>query len=209
MKKFVLSIILISVTVLISGKEAKARERKAVDFDYYPRHEIYIQYGIPSVLELSTINGKRNISGNETGRFANPVFSGNTAAGYSFMINPAISIGLDFNYSYASTDVLLSERKIFKSSVMAYTGTLSGHYIYYQEGNIEISSGVYLGVNYKDEDLEFFDERYSGMVKESDAYRFAYHLTAIKVRYGNIVGLLAELGFGFRGLVNVGLSIKL
>lgn len=212
MKKFI-TLISLTILVIIISNPINARSDKAIDFDYFPRHEIYLQYGTPTILELTTMTGKTMITEkdgiNIEGKTSNYVFSGALAAGYSFMINDRISLGIDFNYSYASADIKIKDLPMpftFTSEVMSYTGMLSGHLTYYQEGALEISSGLYLGLNYKDEILS---KSALNFYNESDKCKFAYHLTALKVRYGETVGLLAELGFGFRGLVNIGLSIKL
>ena len=212
MKRTIL-LVLGALAALLISSSAEAGNRRSVDFDYFPRNEIYLQYGAPSVLELSTIRAERNLGTlNDVqliGKSKNHKFSGAAAFGYSFMVNDRISVGLDFNYSYASTDIFVKDVKVMNSAVNAYTGTISGHYIYYQEDDIEISSGAYLGVCYKDEYLDLYPNDYIAQVKEQDRAKFAYHITAVKFRYGNIIGVIAELGFGFRGLVNVGLSIKI
>ena len=46
-------------------------------------------------------------------------------------------------------------------------------------------------------------------IEPNDRLHFSYHITAIKFRYGDMLGGFAELGFGYRGLVNLGLSIKI
>ena len=60
-----------------------------------------------------------------------------------------------------------------------------------------------------DEELSDVNSSLSETPKINDRAEVSYHLTAIKVRYGETIGVFAELGFGFRGLVNVGLSIKI
>ena len=73
---------------------------------------------------------------------------------------------------------------------------------------MECSGALYLGVSYQDESIERSNEDYF-IPEANDRLRFSYHITAIKFRYGETFGGLAELGFGCRGLVNVGLAIKI
>ena len=44
---------------------------------------------------------------------------------------------------------------------------------------------------------------------DSRGCQVAYHITVCKLRYGNTFGVFGELGFGFKGILNIGLSIDL
>ena len=71
---------------------------------------------------------------------------------------------------------------------------------------MECSGALYLGASWQDESM--VDVARSG-IEPNDRLHFSYHITAIKFRYGDMLGGFAELGFGYRGLVNLGLSIKI
>lgn len=215
--------ILLSVTVLLSVSFASFAQKNAVrEFSYYPRNEIYIQYGTPSVIELATIVGQeRHSSKTMEVDSRNHKFSGIAALGYQFSVSPRVAIGIDGGFGYGSGDLYVESEdgvkfdkplRLCTSSIISYTAHVSGSLVYWEGGAMQCSGALYLGFCYMDESINMTQEgqaKYGDMFKPSDGFKFSYHITAIKFRYGETVGCFAELGFGYRGLVNVGLSIKI
>ena len=39
-------------------------------------------------------------------------------------------------------------------------------------------------------------------------WRFAYHLSPLRVRWGSNFGVFADLGFGYKGVANAGISVR-
>lgn len=211
------------VTALLSVSFAVCAQKNAVrEYNYYPRNEIYIQYGVPSVIELATIIGQEHHSSKIIEvESRNHKFSGIAALGYQFSVTPRIGIGIDGGFGYGSGDLyvnsvdgvkLESPLRLCTSSIISYTAHLSGSFVYWEEGAMQCSGALYLGFCYMDETVNMTEEglnRYGNTFAASDGFKFSYHITAIKFRYGETVGCFAELGFGYRGLLNVGLSIKI
>ena len=202
-----------AAALLLMSSAAFAQKNMVRDVDYFPRSEIYLQYGTPSLMELTTILSP-NFHDEVTTR--NHKFSGIAAIGYNFFVHPRVSIGLDFGYGYGSSDMYISDVDEFgpagepefmcRAVVMNYSCHLSGAFTYWQQGPMECSGALYLGVNYMDESVK---NAVSDELEPNDHLNFSFHITAVKFRYGDMVGGFAELGFGYRGLVNVGLSIKI
>lgn len=205
-----------AAALLLISSAAFAQKNMVRDVDYFPRSEIYLQYGTPSLMELTTIlspNFHNEVTNGET---RNHKFSGIAAIGYNFFVHPRVSIGLDFGYGYGSSDMYISDVDEFgpagdpqymcKAVVMNYSCHLSGAFTYWQQGPMECSGALYLGVNYMDESVR---DAVSDELEPNDHLNFSFHITAVKFRYGDMVGGFAELGFGYRGLLNVGLSIKI
>lgn len=195
---------------------AYAQKRMVRDVEYFPRSEFYLQYGTPSVMELTTILSPDFHDEVTNGQTRNHKFSGIAGVGYNFYVHPLASIGVDFGYGYGSTDMYMSEvnesghagapEYVCKAVVMGYSVHVSGSYTYWQRGPMECSGALYLGVTYMDESVT---DAVSDELVPNDHLNFSFHITAVKFRYGDMVGGFAELGFGYRGLVNVGLSIKI
>lgn len=195
---------------------AYAQKRMVRDVEYFPRSEFYLQYGTPSVMELTTILSPDFHDEVTNGETRNHKFSGIAGVGYNFYVHPLASIGVDFGYGYGSTDMYMSgvnesgpasaPEYVCKAVVMGYSVHVSGSYTYWQRGPMECSGALYLGVTYMDESVA---DAVSDELKPNDHLNFSFHITAVKFRYGDMVGGFAELGFGYRGLVNVGLSIKI
>lgn len=205
-----------AAALLLISSAAFAQKNMVRDVDYFPRSEIYLQYGTPSLMELTTILSPNFHDEVTNGETRNHKFSGIAAIGYNFFVHPRVSIGLDFGYGYGSSDMYISDVDEFgppgepefmcKAVVMNYSCHLSGAFTYWQQGPMECSGALYLGVNYMDESIR---NAVSDELEPNDHLNFSFHITAVKFRYGDMVGGFAELGFGYRGLVNVGLSIKI
>ena len=205
-----------AAALLLISSAAFAQKNMVRDVDYFPRSEIYLQYGTPSLMELTTILSPNFHDEVTNGETRNHKFSGIAAIGYNFFVHPRVSIGLDFGYGYGSSDMYISDVDEFgpagdpqymcKAVVMNYSCHLSGAFTYWQQGPMECSGALYLGVNYMDESVR---NAVSDELEPNDHLNFSVHITAVKFRYGDMVGGFAELGFGYRGLLNVGLSIKI
>ena len=205
-----------AAALLLTVTASYAQKNRVRDVDYFPRSEIYLQYGTPSLMELSTILSPNFHDEVTNGETRNHKFSGIAAIGYNFFIHPRVSIGLDFGYGYGSSDIYISDVDEFgpagepeficRAVVMNYSCHLSGAFTYWQQGPMECSGALYLGVNYMDESVR---NAVSDELEPNDHLNFSFHITAVKFRYGDMVGGFAELGFGYRGLLNVGLSIKI
>jgi len=203
---------------------ADARRIRELDSDWFPRSEIYIQYGTPTLIELtSTLSKFRDIYGmNElyySGESRNYVFTGVPAIGYKFSINERWAVGAYIGASMAKSDLWLTKVnnvelpeaiRLYYSEVWTCAGMLDASILYWEEGTMSLSGQVYLGVAFQDEKISVYDEqdkRYR-IPGENDRWRFAYHITPMKFRIGDVCGFFAELGFGYRGLVNAGFSAR-
>ena len=205
-----------AAALLLTVTASYAQKNRVRDVDYFPRSEIYLQYGTPSLMELTTILSPNFHDEVTSGETRNHKFSGIAAIGYNFFVHPRVSIGLDFGYGYGSSDMYISDVDEFgpagepeficRAVVMNYSCHLSGAFTYWQQGPMECSGALYLGVNYMDESVR---DAVSDELEPNDHLNFSFHITAVKFRYGDMVGGFAELGFGYRGLLNVGLSIKI
>ena len=205
-----------AAALLLMSSAAFAQKNMVRDVDYFPRSEIYLQYGTPSLMELTTILSPNFHDEVTNGETRNHKFSGIAAIGYNFFVHPRVSIGLDFGYGYGSSDMYISDVDEFgpagepeymcRAVVMNYSCHLSGAFTYWQQGPMECSGALYMGVNYMDESVR---NAVSDELEPNDHLNFSFHITAVKFRYGDMVGGFAELGFGYRGLLNVGLSIKI
>jgi len=225
MKK-VYSILLILVTVVLCANTLSAQQHKHVreiDAQYFPRHEIYVHYGSPTVMELVTVLPAPKEFSADT---KDQVFIGAPGIGYNVSLREDFSIGIFGGYSYSKANIYAlppkgvnaDELLLYRIGVRSYVGQLSANWVYFKEDDLELSTGLYLGAAFWDEDIHLYADKgiLAGLITEdfdiphsSEQWRLSYHFTACKVRYGDTFGVFGELGFGYRGLVNVGLSIKL
>lgn len=212
MRKIILSLLLITVFATVPSFGQVER-----DSEYFPKNEIYIQYGSPTVLELVTmLKAPNSFKDFET---THQIFSGTPGIGYNFRIRRDLSIGIFGGYSFAQSDICptIGDKvgpAIYSQSVNNYVGMLSANWTYFQEGALTMESGLYLGVAYMDRDVavknwDLDQNILDAIPSDSRGCQVAYHITVCKLRYGNTFGVFGELGFGFKGILNIGLSIDL
>lgn len=182
------------------------------DYMYYQRSEVYIQYGAPSIIEVTgKLNNDTYIEGDKNFKFEGTdyKYSGIAAAGYNFYINPYFCAGLYFGMGEAEMSVTPKNSKtvVYKNNIRSYTALAGLSWIYYRDGIWEVSSGVWLGACCKDEHIS---KKTSDFIpQETDKTVVAYNFTACRVRIGSgTLGGFAELGFGYKGIFNAGLSVK-
>ncbi len=214
MKRIIIATIFTSLFFIpsIYGQSKKTR-----DAYYFPRSEFYVQYGTPTLMELATLlNRPIYLEANTLGKVINHSFSGIPGFGYNFFIKQGLSIGIYGGYGHSSADMSVTKssnsslplnRPLYNSDVHSVVGMINLNWSYYQGDSFDFSSGAYVGVNYRDEKIKKLIP--NNLTPTSSTYtKLAYHITALRVRYGETFGVFAELGFGFRGLVNAGISVK-
>jgi len=211
-------IIAVLTATLLSSYDASAQRYRERDADYFPRHEMYIQYGTPTLIEFVTMKDTRITDNdpvlNRECESRNHKFTGVAGIGYNFSTTDRLSFGAYLGYSWTQADIYATKLLGAPVNELQYTSSMSNWCItaassltWWQQGSMELSSGVYLGVDIMNESLS--DVKRQGIDKADNRVKFAYHLTAAKFRWGETVGGFAELGFGYRGILNVGLSVKL
>lgn len=206
--------ILITLLLLAAGSSIYSlNAQRSYDHDYSARNEVYIQYGTPTILEITTTIRNPGAEGALSGESKNHRFSGVGAFGLRRGISDIFFIGIEGGFSYASGDIHSvakdgeSQVKYYTTEVVSYTGLLSAQWMFMRNGALSISSGVYVGLNYRDETISNVKSGYDAP-STNQQYKLAYHLTALKVRYGELFGVFGELGFGYRGILNAGISLN-
>lgn len=162
--------------------------------------EVRAGYGVLSAQAMGSVLSNA-IVGGLSGYEKSDISTGG-ALTFSLLFNPQnrVSFGLDFGYekldvvyksdsqpNVTSTDRYITVmprvdlRYVNKESFSLYGSLAAG--------------GSFLSV---------------GRGNESEqGVAFAYQITPLGIRFGNNIALFAEAGFGFRGLLNAGLSVRL
>ena len=205
------AIITLATMMLAAGFNQLSAQRVR-DYEYFPRNEIYVQYGIPSVIEITSVLNRQKFENNNiVGKGQKLRMTGAAGFGYNFSLNQNVSIGLFGGISSVGSDMIKqddSKDVLFSTDITSYLGMLSAHWLFLQDGPLEVSSGVYLGADYSSKEISNIASGFGGAPKNSTSTTFAYHLTALKVRYGETFAVFGELGFGHRGIFSAGISLK-
>ncbi|MDD4603718.1 MAG: hypothetical protein PHF97_07920 [Bacteroidales bacterium] len=113
------------------------------------------------------------------------------AVGASVSVNPISTVirgksGIDFSYNY------------YLLTVMPRVD-----FYYVHKGLISMYSGVQVGASYV-----FWQDRTGNSVSTDSGISAAFHINAFGIRIGKEIGAFMEWGYGFRGVVNFGISGK-
>ncbi|MDD2538717.1 MAG: hypothetical protein WC377_02165 [Bacteroidales bacterium] len=212
MKRLSFLISLTATAVMLTSAEKLLAQYDPYDYITYEKNEVFLQYGAPTFQELSTQIRKETFVARD-GNIYVPnrfVYTGVAALGYNYYTSPYMSFGGYLGISAAMMEMARkdSEKAVFKSSVLSITGLVSASWIYYRTGMWEISAHAAAGVTRWIDRQEMISSSGTDVSEDKDRWRFAYHLSPVHIRWGGTFGLFADLGWGYKGVANAGLSVK-
>lgn len=195
------------------GQNHKGRFPEKDDYLSYSRNEFYLQYGTPNIIESGEAIADRNITnGGHTFNPENYWFSGTPAIGYNRYVRHNISFGLYAGMAWGGMTMYSeSGQAVYSCTTRSVNFMASGTYVYYRYGITELSGSIYLGISHVSQTPGKADQNVMpGFIPEKGGRTsISYHLTALKARFGETFGGFVELGFGYRGILNAGISLKI
>ncbi len=176
----------------------------------YFRNDLNISVGIPTIDIFSSVKSDELDKYFPDDRYLSDNFSGIGIIGLSYTRssrNTRFLFGGSVLYNSYSTDVfyLGSYEGLLKRNFVSIL--IEGIYRYQNLNKIQLYSGLGLGYNFGSEKLSPPE----GSGKEEvtgNINRLAYQVVAIGMRYGRGLGVFVELGYGYNGIVNAGLSYQ-
>lgn len=111
------------------------------------------------------------------------------------------------HYSYSSNTRLYyrhsDDSEVRREKNTYHTAMAGSQYAYLKSENFEVYLGIYTGISLRENTVigksdEEFKKQY-----------FAYQISPVGFRFGRGLGFTFELGFGFKGIVSGGVSIRL
>lgn len=203
MKKLLLAVV---VLFALQSIQAQSYERS------YDHHDISISYSLfhpdqfqkvntPMLDEMFEVNSDRYTRDNYSSWggvfltyrhiFKNELFMWGITAGYSSSQSEIYSVG-QFAGDLERTFI---------------TAAIEWEYRYVNQGPVQVYSGVGLGFTYGTEEFTSGNPGFES--NTGDISGIAYQVNAVGVRYGKKFGGYLELGYGYKGLLNLGLSLQL
>jgi len=180
-------------------------------FSFSQEHfnEISINYGIATTDDVSTAFGTI-FEDIVYGIFGDSTQYNNSSTGvflftYQHQFSKVISAGPVFGYEIMETDVTSHDKTI---------GTLKHNtFILAIEGRVDYLNkemfGMYLGLGVGATFINVKSSSGEKDVSDTDPNsHFNFHVTALGFRVGKKFGGIAELGYGYRGITNVGLYYR-
>ena len=119
---------------------------------------------------------------------------------YYYRIKPKVAVGMGIGYS--STQYRGMHEKANKPGYRTKTAVMAFEMkLYYQEKDkLALYSGAGFGNFYRQDQLiSYPDQTYQDTA-------ITFQVTPLGIRFGKKVGAFAEIGYGYKGIVNLGLS---
>ncbi|HNR27449.1 MAG TPA: hypothetical protein PKY83_05005 [Bacteroidales bacterium] len=209
-KLFFLIAVAACLLPLSAGK--LAAQYHTYDYITYDKHEVFLQYGAPTFQELSTQIRKVTIVARDGNKYVPDrfVYTGIAALGYNYYTSPYMSLGGYVGISAAMMEMAKTgtQTAVFKSSVLSITGLVTAHWIYYRTGMWELSAHAAAGITRWIDEQEMIVSGSSDISTDTRKWRFAYHLSPLRVRWGGSFGVFADIGLGYKGIANAGVSVR-
>lgn len=206
MKQLLLVILLFGASIQVSAQECKSK-----------KHEIRVFYG--ETFQLDIARGIANGLVDAIGSIGSAHFKtssnvyGAFGLGYRYNIN-RFKVGGDISYIGYRSKIAMNKggASDYKTSENNFIVMPSAEFVYYKYGILELYGGAGVGTFISlskstpvtPEGKKFLNNNLND--KSAD---IAYQINPIALRLGNgTVGGFLELGYGMKGLVNLGVSVK-
>jgi hypothetical protein len=198
--KSILTVLILTASIL-TGEICRSQD----PMDDFPRNDIQIGYGFISMLSVSTLlmnalmvaftplPGEKTIT--DVGSWG-PIF-----VNYNFFPLKWLGVGLVVAYEADNNRTTYSNGGYSDMNWQYTTFMLKVNFRYGWEW-VKFYHGISAGVTYAK--VNFADT--TGIASTNDGALFAFHITAFGIRVGKTVGVFADIGIGYLGIVNVGVN---
>ncbi|RIJ41789.1 outer membrane beta-barrel protein [Pontibacter oryzae] len=180
--------IILAAVALLSCNQASEQHKP---------HEVGVSYGFATSRVLETSFIKLFVPGDDALSALGPI-----GLKYSYHLNERVNIGMNANF--AQLTLRESGGKNGNSSIKSrgkyYTLMPEVNVYLGKKERLEAYSGLALGINHTT-----YSYNYAERSTEQET-NMAYQVTAIGIRTTKQTGLFAELGYGYEGLLQFGLS---
>jgi outer membrane protein W len=190
-------IIIISLLLVLS----------ATIFAQDKKHEIVLGYGVGThyaiVEEMAGVLGIFITLGTFNAEYESG--TGAILLGYRYSAGEKFSIGIDGSYTKIKEILKIQSKPVGSFYKQFYTIAPYVAYNYIKKEKFSMYSGIGLGYTFVKDEYTMDD----GGNETNNSGEFAFHLSAFGVRFGKNIGGYVEVGYGYKGLVNLGVSFKL
>lgn len=167
-----------------------------------PHLELRAGYGVLSAPSMGAILSSSLIGG-LTG-YEKGIIQSTGAIMVSALSNPAnrLSWGIDLGWEQLDITYESPGRPDLKTKDRYISIMPRADFKFLRKENLKLYSSAALGAS-------FLTNKQNNSNTVANATSFAFHFSPIGIKAGNTFGFFAELGFGFRGLANAGISVKM
>ncbi|NCA75524.1 MAG: hypothetical protein EOM90_04250 [Alphaproteobacteria bacterium] len=130
-------------------------------------------------------------------------FSGVPTLEYNRFLQPWVSVGGSLSFNPISTEITSTKGFRFTYSYYVLSVMPKVNFYYLRKGIFSMYSGVEAGCA-----LILWRDRQGQTTVTDGGMSFAFQVNGLGIRIGKEIGGFMEWGFGFRGVVNFGLSAR-
>ena len=177
----------------------------------YLRNDIILGYGIPSTDMFMPVQSSTLDDYFPDARYLRDNYSGTGVIGITYRrVSHSEMFLWGASVSYNATKGEMYYLGNYEGELKRNFITIAfeGHYRYQNLKKVQLYSGIGIGYSLGSETLTPPGESGKSSVSGS-INRIAYQINAIGIRVGNNIGGFLELGYGYKGIVNMGVSIQL
>ncbi len=134
--------------------------------------------------------------------------SGMFSASLQYQTKGRFGVGVDVVYGKTNTEFVYSNTSTNTVTSSWFTVMAKGTFLYYRDAlnvpNIELYGAAAVGSSFSDA-----NSTVGNTARNKNSSYLAYQFTPLGIRTGQKIGFWAELGYGFKGLLNAGISVRL
>ena len=202
MSRFILLFVFFSFTMCIYAQDY---ERS------YDHHDIMISYSLWHPDQIQKFDSEMLNERYPDRRYVRDEYSspGSIFLTYRHMLrNETMFFGVTAGYGTSTCKIYNVGQYEGELDRLFITAAIEFEYRYVNQGPVQVYSGLGLGYTYATEELTPPPEL--GTSSDSgDISNVAYQANVVGVRVGKKFGGFAEFGYGYKGIVNIGLSLQL
>jgi hypothetical protein len=171
------------------------------------KHEISAGYGFISAAEIADEfpNILEKIIGIDSIQSASGPNYGTLSIEYQRSLGKVLSLGFTFSANPIQSNLTFKKGTTAIAYALAITLMPKLKATYVQHGIFSAYSTVAIGLAYVAKETDYAN----GTIEKSTKWRLGYQIGLIGVRVGRNVAGFVELGYGYEGVVRLGLSAKL
>lgn len=194
-----ISTVIIAMAIIAVGN-AQEKGTSELSFGYgaVTSNEIENALGdvLTTIITLGTVSYE---DANYTGAFH---------AKYKYAVANNLLLGISGAYEEAEDKQKFGKDIVSQRKSKIYSVAVESDYSYINTKHFRVYSGAGLGYRMVDIKSRPITASTNTKISNERTHGLAYHINGIGIRAGGIIGVFAEVGYGYRGLVNAGLSIQ-
>lgn len=123
---------------------------------------------------------------------------------YHLLLTRILNLGVAVGYEKITKDVFINDELVgeVNDKYISLMGEIEYNYI--SRDILQVFSGISGGLTFRNENAEIDDNE-----EKSSTSFISYQIDVVGVRLGRSFGVFAKVGFGFKGLLNGGVSYEL